>query len=70
MALRPRLALGILKLVTTCQRLGVSLEVLAGAAPQAAAGIGDPEQVITAVLAALGSTDPEDDTCLVALQVL
>jgi serine phosphatase RsbU (regulator of sigma subunit) len=37
---------------------------------QAAAGIGDPEQVIAAVLAALGSTDPEDDTCLVALQVL
>jgi serine phosphatase RsbU (regulator of sigma subunit) len=37
---------------------------------QAAAGIGDPEQVIRAVLAALGSTDPEDDTCLVALQVL
>ena len=37
---------------------------------QAAGGIGDPEQVITAVLAALGSTDPEDDTCLVALQVL
>jgi len=37
---------------------------------QAAAGIGDPERVITAVLAALGSTDPEDDTCLVALQVL
>jgi serine phosphatase RsbU (regulator of sigma subunit) len=36
----------------------------------AAAGINDPERVITAVLAALGSTDPEDDTCLVALRVL
>jgi serine phosphatase RsbU (regulator of sigma subunit) len=31
---------------------------------------GDPEQVITAALDALGTTDPEDDTCLVALQVL
>ena len=37
---------------------------------QAAAGIGDPEQLITAVLDALGSTDSEDDTCLVALRVL
>jgi serine phosphatase RsbU (regulator of sigma subunit) len=35
----------------------------------AAAGNSDPEQVITSVLQALGSTDPEDDTCLVALQV-
>jgi serine phosphatase RsbU (regulator of sigma subunit) len=32
--------------------------------------IGDPEQVISAALGALGTTDPEDDTCLVALQVL
>lgn len=37
---------------------------------QAAAGSADPEQVIDAVLGALGSTDPEDDTCLVALRVL
>lgn len=37
---------------------------------RAAAGIADPEQVIAAVLDALGSTDPEDDTCLVALHVL
>jgi hypothetical protein len=37
---------------------------------RAAAGISDPERVITAVLDALGSTDPEDDTCLVALRVL
>jgi serine phosphatase RsbU (regulator of sigma subunit) len=36
----------------------------------AARGVSDPEQVITAVLRALGTTDPEDDTCLVALQVL
>jgi serine phosphatase RsbU (regulator of sigma subunit) len=33
----------------------------------AAAGICDPEQVISAVLTALGSTDTEDDTCLVAV---
>jgi calcium-translocating P-type ATPase len=38
-ALRPRLAPGTRKLAATCQRLGVSLEVLAGGAPQAAAGI-------------------------------
>ena len=36
----------------------------------AARGIGDLQEVIAAVLHALGSTDPEDDTCLVALQVL
>jgi serine phosphatase RsbU (regulator of sigma subunit) len=36
----------------------------------AARGNGDPELVISAVLRALGSTDPEDDTCLVALQVI
>jgi len=35
----------------------------------AARGIGDPEQVIAAVLGALACTDPEDDTCLLALQV-
>jgi serine phosphatase RsbU (regulator of sigma subunit) len=35
----------------------------------AAAGGTDPEQVIDAVLDALGSTDPEDDSCLVALSV-
>src|SRR5262249_14857843 len=36
----------------------------------AAAGISDPGQVIDAVLTALGSTDPEDDTCVVALRIL
>jgi serine phosphatase RsbU (regulator of sigma subunit) len=36
----------------------------------AAAGISDPGRVIDAVLDALGSTDPEDDTCVVALRVL
>jgi len=33
-------------------------------------GITDPERAIAAALSALGSTDLEDDTCLVALQVL
>jgi len=36
---------------------------------RAARGITDPELVISAALSALGSTDPEDDTCLVALSV-
>jgi serine phosphatase RsbU (regulator of sigma subunit) len=36
---------------------------------RAARGIGDPERVIAAVLGALACTDPEDDTCLLALQV-
>jgi serine phosphatase RsbU (regulator of sigma subunit) len=36
---------------------------------RAAAGVADPEDVIAAVLEALGSTDTEDDTCLVALHV-
>jgi serine phosphatase RsbU (regulator of sigma subunit) len=35
----------------------------------AAAGLCDPEQVISAVLAAFGSADTEDDTCLVAVSV-
>ncbi len=35
----------------------------------AARGIGDPEELIAAALAALACTDPEDDTCLLALQV-
>jgi serine phosphatase RsbU (regulator of sigma subunit) len=52
------------------ERRDRSLEDGLATLTQAAAGIGDPEQVIAAVLAALGSTDPEDDTCLVALQVL
>jgi serine phosphatase RsbU (regulator of sigma subunit) len=36
----------------------------------AARGIADPERLVSAVLSALGTTDPEDDTCLVALHVL
>jgi stage II sporulation SpoE-like protein len=35
----------------------------------AAAGIDDPEDMISAVLDTLGSTDTEDDTCLVILYV-
>ena len=44
----------------------------AGLATLAAAvrGITDPEHAIAAALTALGSTNLEDDTCLVALQVL
>jgi serine phosphatase RsbU (regulator of sigma subunit) len=33
-------------------------------------GITDPEHAIDAAVRALGSADPEDDTCMVALQVL
>lgn len=33
-------------------------------------GVRDPEQAIAAALQALGTTDPEDDTCLVALRIL
>ena len=36
----------------------------------AATGISEPGRAIDAVLTALGSTDPEDDTCVVALKVL
>jgi serine phosphatase RsbU (regulator of sigma subunit) len=36
---------------------------------RAARGVTDPELVIESALDALGSTDPEDDTCLVALSV-
>jgi serine phosphatase RsbU (regulator of sigma subunit) len=35
----------------------------------AAAGAADPEEVVNATLAALGSVSSDDDTCLVALQV-
>src|SRR6266702_3886621 len=43
-----------------------------GLAPLSAAvrGIADPERAIDAAVRALGSADPEDDTCLVALRVL
>ena len=47
-----------------------SLEEGLATLTSAAAGISDPGRVIAAVLSALGSTDPEDDTCVVALRVL
>ncbi len=37
---------------------------------RAVRGATDPDQVISAALGALGSTDTDDDTCLVALSVL
>lgn len=37
---------------------------------QAVRQLTDPELAISAALSALGTTDPEDDTCLVAVQVL
>ena len=37
---------------------------------RAAAGCGGPDEVVSTVLAALGSTATDDDTCLVAIQVL
>ena len=52
------------------ERRDRSLEAGLATLTCAAAGISDPEQVISTVLSALGSTDPEDDTCLVALRVL
>jgi serine phosphatase RsbU (regulator of sigma subunit) len=36
---------------------------------RAARGLTDPEQVVAAALRALGSTDTDDDTCLIALSV-
>jgi serine phosphatase RsbU (regulator of sigma subunit) len=46
-----------------------SLDEGLAALTDAAAGITDPEGMISAVLDTLGSTDTEDDTCLVALYV-
>jgi serine phosphatase RsbU (regulator of sigma subunit) len=37
---------------------------------KAVRGASDPEHAIAAALRALGTTDPEDDTCLVALRIL
>ena len=51
------------------ERRNRSLEEGLTALTAAAAGTSEPELVIAAVLDTLGSTDPEDDTCLVALQV-
>jgi serine phosphatase RsbU (regulator of sigma subunit) len=46
-----------------------SLDEGLAALTTAAAGMTDPENMISAVLDPLGSTDTEDDTCLVALYV-
>jgi serine phosphatase RsbU (regulator of sigma subunit) len=51
------------------ERRGRSLDEGLAALTGAARGIGDPEQVIAAVLGALACTDPDDDTCLLALHV-
>ncbi len=51
------------------ERRGALIEEGMSALLAAAAGISDPEQAADAVLGALGSPAPEDDTCLVALQV-
>ena len=48
------------------QSLDDGLATLVGAA----AGCGDPDDVVSTVLGALGQTATDDDTCLVALQVL
>ena len=48
---------------------GRSLDDGLTALTAAAAGINDPEDMISAVLDTLGSTDTEDDTCLVILYV-
>ena len=52
------------------ERRDRSLEEGLDTLTRAAAGISDPGRVIDAVLAALELTDPEDDTCVVALRVL
>jgi serine phosphatase RsbU (regulator of sigma subunit) len=52
------------------ERRNQSIEVGVKLLAEAVRGITDPEHAITAALHALGSADLEDDTCLVALQVL
>jgi serine phosphatase RsbU (regulator of sigma subunit) len=52
------------------ERRDRSVEVGVAELSAAVRGIADPELAIGAALRALGSTDPEDDTCLVALHVL
>jgi serine phosphatase RsbU (regulator of sigma subunit) len=52
------------------ERRDRSVEVGVAELSAAVRGINDPERAIGAALRALSSTDPEDDTCLVALHVL
>jgi serine phosphatase RsbU (regulator of sigma subunit) len=52
------------------ERRGHSLDDGLAKLSNAVCGIADPEQAIEAALGTLGSTEPEDDTCLVAIRVL
>ena len=52
------------------ERRDRSLDEGLAALVRAADDTGDPEEVIAAALGALATTDTDDDTCLVALQVL
>jgi serine phosphatase RsbU (regulator of sigma subunit) len=52
------------------ERRDRSVELGLDTLADAVRGISDPERAIEAALSALGATDLEDDTCLVALQVL
>jgi serine phosphatase RsbU (regulator of sigma subunit) len=52
------------------ERRDRSIDDGVAALARAACGFADPERVAAAVLSALGSADLEDDSCLVALQVL
>jgi serine phosphatase RsbU (regulator of sigma subunit) len=52
------------------ERRDRSVDVGMATLTAAVRGIADPEQAIEAALRAFGSTDLEDDTCLVALHVL
>jgi serine phosphatase RsbU (regulator of sigma subunit) len=52
------------------ERRGRSLDAGVMRLCAAVRGIADPERAIGAALRALGPADPQDDTCLVALQVL
>jgi serine phosphatase RsbU (regulator of sigma subunit) len=51
------------------ERRDQSIDVGVTQLSEAVRGIADPERTIAAALHALGSTDPQDDTCLVALRV-
>jgi serine phosphatase RsbU (regulator of sigma subunit) len=52
------------------ERRDRSIDDGVSALSRAVAGINDPEQAIAAALETLGTNEPEDDTCLVAIQVL
>jgi len=52
------------------ERRNYSIDEGLAALAEAVRGAADPEQLVAAALAAVGSPEPEDDTCLIALQVL